>query len=287
MRRRVAIECAVCEECSDHVLLYEKWGYPIQRCLACGVGSTGNASVVKAEALYDESYFQGGQRDGYADYVGSENVLRVEFRRALAHLKERGCSGGRLLEIGCAYGYFLMEARKDFECTGLEISPAALAACRSSGLAVFSPNEPEGLAIWSRKGSFDAVVMLDCIEHLPDPSRTIERIAGVLAPGGFLLVTTGDWESWVARLMGKRWRLMTPPQHLHFFSPRTLGALLDRHGMEVVDCVKPWKFVPLGLAAYQMGNRFGLRSRFLERVNTFGVSVNLFDTFRLLGRKPK
>ena len=107
----------------------------------------------------------------------------------------------------------------------------------------------------------------------------------MLAPDGLLMISTGDWDSLLARAMGKRWRLMTPPQHLFFFSPETLGALLERHGFQVVDCMKPWKMVPLGLAVYQVGNRLRIRLPSLERLNTLGVPVNLFDTFRMIARK--
>lgn len=278
-------DCPVCKGETPHEVVFEKWGYPIQKCSICGVGSTRNASLVVAEDLYNESYFQGGQRDGYVDYVGSEAVLRAEFRKALAHLRRAGCKGGRLLEIGSAYGYFLMEAERYFRCTGLEVSRSAVTACRMRGLEVVSPNDPEAEAIWSRKDCYDAVVMLDCIEHLPDPSRTIGRIAEVLRPGGTLMVTTGDSESLLAKVMGSHWRLMTPPQHLYFYSPRTLAALLRQYGLRVVDCSKPWKVVPLTLAAYQMASRLGLQLRLSERLNSFGMPVNLFDSFRMLARK--
>lgn len=277
--------CLVCGRQTPYQTVYEKWGYPIHKCAGCGLGSTGIASSFRPEQLYDESYFQGGQKDGYADYVGSEAVLRAEFRRALDHLRSHGCDEGKLLEIGCAFGYFLTEARKYFQCTGIEISEVAVLACRARGLEVFSPNDPDIESVWSRSDSYAATVMLDCIEHLADPTSILRNVRRVLAPDGLLMISTGDWDSLLARAMGKRWRLMTPPQHLFFFSPETLGALLERYGFQVVDCVKPWKMVPLGLAAYQAGNRLGIRLPSLERLNTMGVPVNLFDTFRMIARK--
>lgn len=277
--------CMVCGREAGHQTIYEKWGYPIHKCAYCGLGSTGNTSSFRPEELYDESYFQGGQKDGYADYVGSEAVLRAEFRRALDHLRGHGCKKGKLLEIGCAYGYFLTEAQKYFQCAGIEISEAAIVACRARGLEVFSPSDPGIESVWSRRDSYAAVVMLDCIEHLADPTSILEKVRRVLARDGLLMISTGDWNSLLARVMGKRWRLMTPPQHLFFFSPYTLGALMERHGFQVVDCVKPWKVVPLGLAAYQLGSRLGIRLRSLERLNALGVPMNLFDAFRMIARK--
>ena len=77
---------------------------------------------------------------------------------------------------------------------------------------------------------------------------------------------------------------MTPPQHLFYFSRATLRALLERLGFAVVRCDRPWKYVPLGLAAYQVGSRLGMRLKPLESIR-LGVPVNLFDTVRVVARK--
>src|SRR5262249_6780031 len=147
------------------------------------------------------------------------------------------------------------------------------------GLAVFP-----SIAEAESRGPFDVAVMLDCIEHLSDPAAMVADVGRMLTPGGLLLITTGDWGSWLARALGPRPRLMTPPQHLFYFSRATLPALLERLGFTVVRCDRPWKFVPLGLAAYQVGSRLGVRLRALESI-PLGLPVNLFDTIRVLARK--
>src|SRR6185436_10992421 len=103
-------------------------------------------------------------KDGYADYQGSATVLRREFRRVVERLR-RHAPGGRLLEIGCAYGYFLDEAQPFFECTGVEVAGDAVAACRARGLDVLQGEDPGLAAALDQRGPFDAAVMLDCIEH--------------------------------------------------------------------------------------------------------------------------
>jgi hypothetical protein len=57
--------------------------------------------------------------------------------------------------------------------------------------------------------------------------------------------------------MGPRWRLMTPPQHLRFFSQHTLAALLERHGFAVQRITHPWKWVPVALMTYQLTRYVG------------------------------
>jgi Methyltransferase domain len=73
----------------------------------------------------------------------------------------------------------------------------------------------------------------DVIEHLRRPDLYIEKIANTFPRGGVLALTTGDLDSWVARARGSKWRQIHPPTHLHYFSRRTLGRLLDRNGLKI------------------------------------------------------
>ena len=274
--------CVVCQTRTEPVVVWEKWGYPILRCDRCGVGWTYVGNEFDATSLYNRSYFEGGQKDGYADYLRSESVLRIEFRRALAQLRRHGTKGGRLLEVGCAYGFFLLEAQRYFECSGIEISDDATKFCRSRGLDVRFGTVTEDLIT---QGPFDAVVMLDCVEHLVNPGETLAILWHALSKRGSLMISTGDWASFLACVMGRRWRLMTPPQHLFFFSRRTLTSLLAKTGFRVVHYARPWKIVPLGLIAYQLGSRLRFRLPSLELLNSVGIPVNLFDAVRLVARK--
>lgn len=113
--------------------LYEVRGFPIVRCTACGLARTVLPEGFDPDAIYTEDYFQGGHHDGYADYAGSGEVLRHEFRRTLDALPARG---GNLVELGCAYGFFLDEARARFDVCGVEVAEAARAACVARGHVV-------------------------------------------------------------------------------------------------------------------------------------------------------
>ena len=275
--------CAVCQTVTEQELLYEKWGYPIFRCRVCHLGSTGLSGSFDAASIYSRSYFHGERKDGYADYPGSEDVLRKEFGRIVAKLRGYGLSSGRLLEIGSAYGFFLLEAQHYFECYGVEISEEAVKSCQARGLNVHCGTvNPEFL---KENGPFDVTVMLDVIEHLQNPAEILTMLYAVLNQQGLLMLSTGDWDSILAKVMKKHWRLMTPPQHLFYFSRKTLIDLLRKTGFRVIYCARPWKSIPLGLAAYQFGNRIGLRLASLESLNWLAVPVNLFDTIQVIARK--
>lgn len=252
---------------------YEVAGFAIVQC-TCGLARTEVPPGFDSASIYTEAYFQGGQHDGYADYAGSRDALRDDFRRTL---RELPVTHGRLIEIGCAYGFFLEEARASFETCGVEVSDAARAACVARGLAVTRELDDETL----RRGPFDVAILLDVIEHLQAPAETLARLHGAMRPGAALVISTGDFGSALARVMGRKWRLMTPPQHLWFFSRRTLAALLARHGFSVQRVEHPWKRVPLALIAYQAARYVGGQSLVRSLALPGGVPINLFDAMRV------
>ena len=223
--------CAVCQTTTEQEILYQKWGYPILRCKACHLGSAWIGDGVDASIIYSKGYFQGCRKDGYADYVGSERVLRREFRRVLNKIRLYGPSEGRLLEVGCAYGFLLLEAQQYFESYGIEICEDAARACQSRGLNVHCGTVNRKFL--KENGPFDAMIMLDVIEHLQEPGEVLRWLYEALNRRGSLMISTGDWDSMFARLLKKHWRLMTPPQHLFYFSRRTMTGLLEKIGFRV------------------------------------------------------
>lgn len=276
--------CSACGSREEQRHVYEKWGYPICRCPDCGLGST-SAGAFDPATLYSVEYFAGGQRDGYADYVGSEPILRKESRKVLRSLARAGCKSGSLLEIGCAFGFFLAEARNTFQVEGVEPCREAAAFCRSRGLTVTT-----GLANSETIESprlVDAVVMLDVIEHLPDPLSVLKSANARLKPGGHLVITTGDWDSVLSRSMRSSWRLMTPPQHLFFFSKISLTAILGRAGFQMLEVARPSKLVPLSLICFQFARILGIKPARFPRLSRIALPVNLLDALRVISVKDR
>jgi 2-polyprenyl-3-methyl-5-hydroxy-6-metoxy-1,4-benzoquinol methylase len=271
--------CAACGRDSARPL-YEVNGFAIVEC-ACGLARTVLPPDFDPASIYTEAYFQGGHPDGYADYSGSGAELRHEFRRIVGALRHH-VDGGRLVEIGCAYGYFLHEASATFATCGVEISDHARMQCAARGLDVAREATPEFLAA---RGPFDAAVMLDVLEHMRDPGDTLDRLHAAMRPGAQLLVTTGDFGSALARAMGRKWRLMTPPQHLWFFSPATVSALLARHGFRVHTVEHPWKMVPVALMAYQATRYIGGQGLVRRFIPGGRVPINLFDAMRVVAER--
>ena len=146
--------------------------------------------------------------------------------------------------------------------------------------------ESELLPAW-----FDVVTVWDVIEHFCNPRAEIERVARLLKPGGLLALSTMDVESGFARLLGPRWPWFMR-MHLYYFSPDTLGALLERAGLEVVEVRRHRRIVSarylLEKAAAQSSPLSGLfrRAARLPLLGRIHVPVNLGDIINVYARKP-
>ncbi len=134
-------------------------------------------------------------------------------------------------------------------------------------------------------GHVDVIVLFDVIEHLPNPRETLALCHEYLNPGGIIVITTGDFGSVVAKLTGVKWRLMTPPQHLWFFTQESVRLMSAGLGLSVEHVDHPWKIVPASLIAFQLRRMLGLRSAGGAATSRVGVPVNLFDAMRIVLRK--
>jgi 2-polyprenyl-3-methyl-5-hydroxy-6-metoxy-1,4-benzoquinol methylase len=141
---------------------------------------------------------------------------------------------GRLLDVGCSIGLFLDLAReRGWHGTGIEFGQRALRHARDElGLEVLDvPLEDAGFAA----ASFDVVTILSVLEHTTDPRALVHECARVLAPGGVLYVITPNVESLACRVLHERAATFDGRNHLVMFSARTLGDLLAREGLDVVE----------------------------------------------------
>jgi len=198
------------------------------KCTSCNFVTTDlDIDASDIQKIYSKKYFFG---DEYVDYMKDKEILQVNFRRKLESILGYK-NNGLLVEIGCAYGFFLELAKQYFEVKGYEICQDAVDYAKGLSLDVESgdflkANIPEN--------SVDVITMWDVIEHLLEPQRYVGKAKDLLKHDGLLCITTGDISSLNARLRGKKWRMVHPPTHLHYFSRNNLKLLLENNGFKVV-----------------------------------------------------
>ena len=141
----------------------------------------------------------------------------------------------RLLDVGCSSGAFLNTAVSlGFPAEGIEPAPKAAAAALASGLNVRQGFLQDGEYA---AGQFDAVTLLEVIEHLSQPLELLQEVHRILRPGGILLIGTGNAASWSMTAMGSRWEYLSIVRHgghISFFNPGSIASLAQRSGFSVV-----------------------------------------------------
>ncbi|MDQ3433982.1 MAG: class I SAM-dependent methyltransferase [Actinomycetota bacterium] len=192
-------------------------------------------------AMYsDASYFtnpsfgspETGGYHGYKDYLGDRDNMDEKFQRVLSHV-ERHVEPGRLLDVGAGPGFLIAAAReRGWEALGLDLNSwAARHAREQLGVEVRVQSLQEASC---EDESFDAVTMLDMIEHVPDPEGLVREAARIVRPAGVLALLTPDAGSPVSRLMGVRWpEVQRAPEHMTLFSVAGLAEMLPRHGFRI------------------------------------------------------
>jgi SAM-dependent methyltransferase len=150
---------------------------------------------------------------------------------------DRLASGGRLLDIGCGTGDFLVHAQQaGWEVAGVELSERAAAHARGRGLDV----RTGALADQEfHPDSFDVATVWDVLEHLPQPRLELMAVRCLLKPGGMLVVRVPNVRAQIMRMyatkvLGKPGGAhLQADLHLNHFTPRTLTLLLERSGFAV------------------------------------------------------
>ena len=185
-------------------------------------------------------------------YEGDDHaiaLLRVESYLKLGYtfetLRKHGIEeGARVLDVACGAGLVALPlAKAGYRVEGVDLAEGALEVARQ--------RTPEGtdatfrlgdaLALDAEADTYDAVLLLDMLEHVEEPGRALAEAARVVRPGGVVLFNTFNQTplSWLIAVHGFKFVVRDAPQHLHvyrlFIPPETLEEMCTEVGLEVRD----------------------------------------------------
>ncbi len=235
------VPCAVCGA-QETTYLHRKASpegevFPIVRCTTCGlVYVNPRRRQETLLELYRQSvYFQSEDHlaSGYEDYVGDREIHAIFFNQQLDTIERHLKTRGRLLDVGCAVGFLLDEARRrGWQTAGVELSEFAANYAREEiKLDVLQKTLRDAKY---PEEHFDAIVMDDVIEHFGDPEAELREVWRILRKHGVVLIHTPNVDSAWYKLMRTHWVHLKPGEHLYYFSPSTLATLLEKVGFRVV-----------------------------------------------------
>ena len=185
----------------------------ILRCRECGF-AFGNPFVGGDEEFYAIRH----ETKDYAAWYWDHDVA---MEQAIAPL-----GSGRILEIGAGIGAFLASLGPAWQCYAVEASESNRADLEKRGIAVVRDLDA---AVAAGRGTFQAVVMFQTLEHIAEFKSVLAKCRELLAPNGRLVLTVPDCDAMLdqERIVG--WADM-PPNHINKFTPASLARTLTEMG---------------------------------------------------------
>lgn len=240
-----------CDLCGSDEKIYIKTedGYPISRCRNCALIYVNRIPQIEDGKVIGE-YYEGSTRE--IELFRDRYVRVSEF--LIAELGRLRPEKGALLDVGCGYGYFLVEARrKGWNVFGTELSQIAVNYAREEQNlpnVFFSDLSNIEFSV----GKFDAINLTNVLEHVPSPTQILENCRNRLQENGVLLIRVPNMDFYnlkenfnsILKRIGLakggelNYLATRPPYHLIGFTPRTIKKYFDKTGFETVE-VKPSK----------------------------------------------
>lgn len=135
-----------------------------------------------------------------------------------------------LIDLGCSNGLFLECAKKrGWNVYGTEYAQECIDYCAKNNITVFKSDKlpPEFFKL-----QFDVVTSFEVIEHINTPNPEMDFIKKILRKGGAHYVTTPNFRSISRLLLKEKWNVIEYPEHLTYYTAKTLNDLMIKHGFK-------------------------------------------------------
>ena len=213
--KSVIFSCRLCG--STHIRkLYEVCSVDIMECESCGFRFPLEVLSAKElkhhyDAEYSEMRFLQGQRVNAL-------INRRIIGKIYGSLKDIS-----ILDVGAGYGFLAENLNRppSHSCDAVELSAHQRAYAREKlGLNVF-----QSLSEVNRK--YDLILLLEVIEHIPDPISFLLSLSSLLNPGGILILATDHFSSQTVQAMGASFPKWVPREHISCFTPSSIKRLFS------------------------------------------------------------
>lgn len=281
--------CPFCGKPAQEVLERLE-GRTFYRCGECGLVYQRNFHPGVGE--YGEDYFFSEYRGQYGrSYLEDFENLRSLAKSRIGRIRRIGMTGGSVLDVGCAYGPFLLEARlAGFEAAGLDPVRGAADYVRNElGIpAVCTPFEEYEPGA----EQYDLLTMWYVIEHFADLRGVLEKVRRLLRPGGVFAFSTPNLEGITGRGRYGNFLRTSPEDHHTVWSPAIAGEILRRAGFSIEKIVNTGHhperfhlFGQKGVSGAPPGSRYSMRPLVNSVLKGWSRAMKLGDTFEVYARK--
>ena len=236
--------------------------FEVLQCTACGLAQTQPLpDPASLNDYYSESYY-GSSTKKFSGIIESLTILgsKIRAKKILKALSNNRPDRDKfkVLDIGCGRANLLRELNKmGCDCSGTELDkhPSDDAA---TDIKIYRGSIEDGNF---GESVFDGVIIWHVLEHLYNPSETLDEMARVTCDGGLAAIAVPNFSSLQSRWFKSNWFHLDLPRHLYHFNVENLSEALTQRGY-VIDSVSTCS---------------------LEQ-NLFGFMQSLMNSFRFLGK---
>ena len=192
--------------------------------LQCSECKFGFLSISFTTKFLDECYSQNTQ----PLWRSKESSYKCRKYRIREKLLKRYAPNSKVLDIGCFDCGWLSSLDSSWERYGIE--PAGIGPF-PVGITISNTTLEESSF---KENFFGAVTLFDVVKHLLNPRDIFEKIYRCLAPGGIVIVETGDIMSYFAKIMKNRWSYAAIPAHVSFFTYQSIKKVFSLLNIELI-----------------------------------------------------
>ncbi len=188
-----------------------------------------------------------------------EKIWKPKARIVRDALEYYGAVRHSVIDIGGGYGLFAEELRElsGQAPTVIEPGPCLASICRERFLNVIQKFLEDVRAIDLPTGP-KAFVSFELFEHLHNPPAFLDHLKGLMNSGDLFLFTTLSGSGVDIQVLWEDSKSVSPPHHLNFFNPRSVGILLERVGLEMLEVTTPGQ-LDIDIL---VNNQFHIKDRF-------------------------
>lgn len=236
------------------------------KCSQCGLYYL-SPSPDDMDKFYNDSFYGAGSNKASRAFRLSQRIF--QYLRAQIVLKHK--RGGKLLDIGCGDGEFLMKMRAlGFDVAGMEFSDSgAQVAGQKLGMEIFH-GDMESKKL-EKLAPFDVITLWHVLEHTPNPREVLNSARNLIADDGILAIGLPNAESVQSRLFRNNWFHLDIPRHIVHFTLESINGLLEEEGFEVVEVKNfSFEFGPVGFVQSAL-NALGIQFNMLHNMARRGM----------------
>lgn len=212
--------------------------YPDVSIMVCDLCDHSYANPILNEKSLDKYYSQCNSHFYELSKIPKSDELEDEHKFIFEVISRAAkFKVGKILEIGCGYGYLLKKFKDaKWDTYGIEPSPYASKVAKSVNEINVSNNYIENSGY--ENNSFDVVMLFDVMEHLSDAKLMVNNINKLLKKDGLLIFGTGNINSSNAKLNGKSWSYFSTWEHISFFNEKSSKYLMKKNGFEMLELIR-------------------------------------------------